>query len=167
MNLRSRPPRPVAARVAPSYPRALVVATALLASSCAIYPLDDAPQSPDPAGDIAIPYDSGPDRVDAKPETEGDGALPEVGPDGFTISPYEDGGADTGAPPSDAAAETLPEPAGDIAYPFEDAGPPPSDAAPAETSAAETTPDPAGDIAYPYEDGGEDGGSSGDAGAGG
>lgn len=129
----------------PSYPRALALATALLASSCAIYPLDEQPLSPE--GDIAIPFDSGP----------GDG-----GPADAKSDAKPDANSD--------ASETMPDPAGDIAYPF-DSGPLP-DAVSTETlppdtgvDAGETsTPDPAGDIAYPYDDGGPGGDSGGSGG---
>jgi hypothetical protein len=93
MSLRGRPARPIVARVAPSYPRALLAVGALLASSCAIYPLDSA--EPDIGGGAPFPYetadaDAG-DAGDSGPDAGETAAPDDAQPSGFTVAPFDSG----------------------------------------------------------------------------
>lgn len=125
MTLRDRPPRPVVARVAPSYPRVLLAAGALLASSCAIYPLNDA--EPDLGGGAPFPYEPtdahASDAGDAGPDATESAAPDDAQPSGFTVSPFDSGPevivtTDAVAVPDAIAADSL-NPGGADAVPYD------------------------------------------------
>ncbi len=91
MSLRGRPARPVPSRTAPSYPRLLLAAGSLLASSCAIYPLGDT--EPQIGGAVAFPFPAADAEPDASDADAADAAettpTDDAQPSGFTVSPYD------------------------------------------------------------------------------
>lgn len=138
-NLRSAPPRPSKSRIAPSYPRVLATFAIVLAGCGGVVENENrsksTPETPSPAGGLAVEYDSGapdvqqPDTTPPPPDPAGDIAYP------YDSGPPDTGAVDTGTP--DTGAPPEPPSAGGIAYPYEDGGPP----EPAEDAGAAPTPE--------------------------
>lgn len=108
-NLRGAPPRPRVARVSPSYPRAIATLAVVLAGCGGVVENGaNGRNEPEAAGGISLPYDAEP------PQDSGADVKKDSGP-------TDTGAIDTGP---------LPNPAGDMPYPYEDTGP--EDTGPAE-----------------------------------
>ncbi|MBI2394000.1 MAG: hypothetical protein HYV09_30800 [Deltaproteobacteria bacterium] len=140
-NLRAAPPRPSKSRIAPSYPRVLAAFAIVLAGCGGVVENENrsksTPETPNPAGGLAVEFDSGQPDVQ-QPDT----TPPPPDPAGDIAYPYEDSGPpDTGTPDTGkvdtGSPDTEPPFGGGAPYPYEDGGAP----EPGEDGGAAPTPE--------------------------